>query len=277
MILAVDIGNTDTVIGILDNQNRLLHTFQIGTATQKTSWEYAAEIKQIVELAHVNIHHFDGAIICSVVPELNFIFREAIRILTGIKALILGAGVRTGLNIRLDDPGSIAGDMVATAVAAREEYPLPAFIVCMGTATFITVVDAGGEYLGGSIMPGAAISLKALKNETSLLPAIDFAAPRKVIGTNTVDAMRSGLVYGNAGAIDGILDRYTEEIGEPGSIIATGGLSGFLAPYCRHRITVDEHLLLKGLGIIWQRNQKGARAKGKNTGHNSSDNPERRP
>ena len=256
MILAVDIGNTDTVIGILDNQNRLLHTFQIGTAIEKTSWEYAASIKQIVELADVNIHHFDGAIICSVVPELNIVIREAIRILTGTKALILGAGVRTGLNIRLDDPGSIAGDMVATAVAAREEYPLPAFIVCMGTATFITVVGQNGEYLGGSIMPGAAISLKALKNETSLLPAIDFAAPRKVIGTNTVDAMRSGLVYGNAGAIDGILDRFTQEIGEPGSIIATGGLSAFLAPYCRHKITVDEHLLLRGLGIIWQRNQK---------------------
>ena len=136
------------------------------------------------------------------------------------------------------------------------EYPLPCIIVDMGTATTITVVGADGSYLGGSIMPGTGISLDALTRETSLLPSIDFTAPKKVIGTNTVDAMKGGVVYGAAGSIDGIIDRFEEELGGIGSIVATGGMGRLIAPYCRHAITVDNRLLLKGLGYIYRKNEE---------------------
>lgn len=259
MILAVDTGNTHTVMGLIDetkNPVAVTQTIQLQTQIEATDWEYAVKIKEILEMIGIDLSTIQGAIISSVVPEVTIVMRKAITRLTRIEPLVLGAGIKTGLDIKLDDPGTIAGDLVATAVAAKEEYPLPAFIVDMGTATTVTVVDAGGSYIGGCIMPGSGISLAALTSNTSLLPAIDFTAPKKTIGTNTIDAMKGGIVYGSAGALDGILDRYIDSVGECGSIIATGGLGHIIAPYCRHEITIDNHLLLKGLGYIWLKNMR---------------------
>lgn len=267
MILAIDTGNTHTILGVVDEQrHEILQTFQMTTDTVKTGYEYAAAIKAIFEMTDVDPTAFTGAIISSVVPQINVVLSKAVELVTGQRPLILGAGVKTGLNIKLDDPGTIAGDLVATAVAAKEEYPLPAIIVDMGTATTITVVDQNGTYLGGCIMPGAGISLEALTKGTALLPSVDFAAPRKVIGTNTIDAIKGGLIFGQAGAVDGVLDRYIAELGgedKIGSIIATGGVGRLIAPYCRHEITVDNRLLLKGLAHIWTKNQESDRRKRK--------------
>lgn len=255
MILAIDAGNTHTIIGCVNEKtNQVVQTMQMCTSTQGTAYEYAVTMKQIMELAGVDPKGFDGAIIASVVPQINLVLSKAVRLITGCRPMVLGAGIRTGLNIRLDDPGTIAGDLVATAVAAKEEYPLPAIIVDMGTATTITIVDQGGRYLGGCIMPGVGISMDALARETALLPSIDYSAPRKVIGTNTIDCMRSGIVFGAAGAIDGVIDRYEKELGTVGSIVATGGMGRLIAPYCSHKIIIDNRLLLKGLGYIYNKN-----------------------
>lgn len=258
MLLAIDTGNTHIVIGVIDLQKcEVCKTVQITTDPIATAYEYAAKMKVIFELASIDPTAFTGAIISSVVPQVNVVLSKAVEIITGLRPLILGAGVKTGLNIRLDDPGTIAGDMVATAVAAKEEYPLPAIIIDMGTATTITVVNKEGTYLGGCIMPGAGISLDALSRETALLPSVDFAPPRKVIGTNTIDAIKGGLIYGQAGALDGVIDRYAEELGgidQIATIVATGGLGRLVAPYCRHEIIIDNRLLLKGLAHIWNKN-----------------------
>ncbi len=256
MILAIDTGNTHTVLGVINEETgEVIKTAQIQTDETQTGHEYAVKIKAILELEGLNPAEFCGAIISSVVPQLTVVLSKAVRLICGVEALVLGAGVKTGLNIRLDDPGTIAGDLVATAVAVKEEYPLPAIIIDMGTATTVTVVSAEGAYIGGSILPGAGISLEALARETALLPNIEFKAPKKVIGTNTVDAMKSGIIYGSAGALDGLIDRYLEELGGSASIVITGGMGRLIAPYCTHEMTVDNRLLLRGLGIIWKKNR----------------------
>lgn len=260
MILALDTGNTHTVLGVINKETgEVVKTAQIQTDETQTGHEYAVKIKAILELEGLDPSDFDGAIISSVVPQVTVVLAKAVRLICGVEALVLGAGVKTGLNIRLDDPGTIAGDLVATAVAAKELYPLPSIIIDMGTATTVTVVNEEGSYIGGSILPGAGISLEALAGKTALLPNIEFQAPRKVIGTNTIDAMKGGIIYGSAGALDGLIDRFEEEMGtKAGSIIITGGMGRLIAPYCRHDMIVDNRLLLKGLGIIWRKN-KGAR------------------
>lgn len=168
MLLAIDTGNTHTVLGCVDERNEVVQTVQISTEIGGTAYEYAVKIRSILELAGIDPTGFEGRIISSVVPLVTPVLVKAVRLITGLDSVVLGAGVKTGLDIRLDDPGTIAGDLVATAVALKEEYPLPAIIIDMGTATTITVVDAAGSYLGGCIMPGTGISLEALTRETSL-------------------------------------------------------------------------------------------------------------
>lgn len=260
MILAIDTGNTHTVLGCVDDRNEVVQTVQISTLIGGTAYEYAVKIRSILELADIDPAGFEGCIISSVVPLVTPVLVKAVKLITGLDSVVLGAGVKTGLDIRLDDPGTIAGDLVATAVAAKEEYPLPAIIIDMGTATTITVVDAAWSYLGGCIMPGTGISLEALTKETSLLPSIEFTAPKKVIGTNTIDCMKGGIVYGSAGALDGVIDRYTEQLGEVKTIVATGGLGRIIAPFCRHEIIIDNRLLLKGLGHIYRKNKEAQAA-----------------
>ena len=258
MILAIDAGNTHTVLGCIDvSKDRLsvAPVLRMSTDRTQTDVEYAVRIRQILELYGIAPEGFEGAIVSSVVPDVTGVLTEAVQLITGIRPLVVGPGLKTGLKIELDDPGTIAADLVATAVAAKEEYPLPCVIIDMGTATTITVVDEKGAYIGGSILPGAGISLQALTREASLLPGIDIVPPKKTIASNTVDAMKAGIVFGQAGAVDGTIDRFSAALGrEPASIVTTGGMGAVICPHCTHRITIDETLLLKGLGILWKKN-----------------------
>jgi type III pantothenate kinase len=162
MILAIDTGNTHTVIGCIDSDGEIVQIVRMETNHHKTEHEYAASMKLVLELNGVNLHRIEGAVISSVVPPLTIILKKAVKIITGVDALIVGAGIKTGLPIMIDDPGTIAADLVATAVAAKEYYPLPSIIIDMGTATTVTVVDRNGRYIGGAILPGVGLSMDAL-------------------------------------------------------------------------------------------------------------------
>lgn len=292
MILAADIGNTHIELGCIGDDGTITGPVQMSTDRVETAYEYAAEIRQILHLIGIKRTELEGSIISSVVPGVTVVMRRAFKILTGKEPYVLGQNIASGLKVDMDGitADQIAGDLVATAVAAGEEYILPAIIIDIGTATTITVVNRDKVYVGGCIMPGPGTALKGMLSDTSLLPAIDFSAPKRVIAKDTVDAMKSGILFGSAGALDGIIDRYAAELrGEtpamnhcsgnggtknsalrPGSsssdstkndscdrtptIIATGGMGRIITPYCSHTIVVDDNLLLKGLWIIWQRN-----------------------
>ncbi len=255
MILAVNVGNTHVVFGFVSESNSVDRMLKLPTDLNETYVGYATRIKQSLELIGADLDAVEGAILSSVVPPLTEVLKEAVLLLCRKDPLVVGAGIKTGLHILIDDPGSIAADLVAMAVAAKEYYPLPCVILDMGTATTVVCVNEAGKYIGGAIMPGVGISMEALYREASLLPRVELKKPRKIIASSTVDSMCSGILYGSAGSVDGILDRFTEELGKkPATIISTGGIAGILAPYCRHQWVEDEKLLLKGLGIIYYKN-----------------------
>ncbi|MDR0381740.1 MAG: type III pantothenate kinase [Oscillospiraceae bacterium] len=255
MILAIDVGNSNIVIGCIDGDN-ISHKYRMETDTSKTEDEYAAGICQIMSLDAVGISAFAGAIISSVVPPLTEIIKAAVKRLTGLDALIVGAGLKTGLNIRIDNPAQLGSDLVATGVAAAAAYELPVIIFDMGTATTIGIVDGKANFIGGAIFPGVALSMDALVSRTSQLPKVPIEAPARGISTNTVDCMKSGAIFGTAAMMDGMIDRFEKELGVPARVVATGGLSARVVPYCRHAIVHDETLLLRGLKILYEKNRK---------------------
>lgn len=256
MILAVDIGNTNIVLGVIGASGEILYEARMATDTVKTSDQYTAELKSILSLFELSGREFEGCIVSSVVPPVLNSFRTAIRKLMGSEPMIVGPGVKTGLNIRIDDPAEAGADLIAAAVAARNEYPLPIVMIDMGTATTLFVLDERGCFIGGMICPGLRISQEALTARTSLLPGIKLDAPKRVIGKNTVDCMRSGIMTGNAAMLDGLVDRIEEELGTPVHTVATGGISRFILPLCRREICYDKDLLLKGLYLIYEKNKK---------------------
>ena len=261
MLLAIDTGNTHTKLGVINDNGRILNVFRLQTNEHRTEYEYAADMYRILKLGGINPKSITGSIISTVVPSLTGTLKKAVYMITGLDAMIVGAGLRTGLDIRLDDPGTIAPDFVCTAVAAKEMYPLPAFIISMGTATTVTVVDDKGVYRGGVIYAGVGISLEALVKGTSLLPNISIEPPKKAVASNTIEAMKAGAFYSTIGGLDGILDRFEAEIGPAKSIIATGGLAARVAPCTRHRLILDDYLMLEGLKIIYDKNKKQTRRK----------------
>ena len=256
MLLAVDIGNTNVVIGCLDENNRVTKLFRMVTDLKKTEDEYAAGIAMILQLGGMDPKAFEGAVICSVVPPLTEIFRKAAEQFTGCKAVVVGAGIKTGLNIMIENPASLGSDIVAASVAAMQEFPLPVIVADMGTATTITVIDEGNRFLGGAIVPGVALSLNALSSGTSLLQTVPIDAPKKVISDTTIACMQSGAIYGNASMLDGMIDRFEEQLGRKASLVATGGIAAKIVPHCKHEIVYDEDLLLRGLGIIYHKNKR---------------------
>ena len=258
MILAVDIGNSQIVLGFMEGQE-ILKTARMATDITRTSDEYIVAIKQIMEFDHVDYLAFEGVIISSVVTPLTEIMRESLRVLTGHTPIVVGAGIKTGMNIAIDNPAELGSDMVVTGVAAVADYRLPAIVVDMGTATTIEVIDANANFLGGAIIPGIRLSLEALSSGTSKLPNVPIQVPDRCIGTNTVTCMQSGSIFGAAALIDGMVDRMEEELGEPATVIATGGLASLVVPYCRREIIYDKDLLLRGLAIIFQKNKKQSR------------------
>lgn len=253
MILAIDMGNTNIVIGAID-ETSIYFSERIVTSHTESALEYAIKIKNLLEIYKLPTEGFEGAILSSVVPPLNATLSSAVNKIFGFRPKLVGAGMKTGLNIMMDNPKTVGSDMIVDAVAAIQDYPCPLVIIDMGTATTFSVIDHSQNYIGTIIFPGLKVSLDSLSSKAAQLPSISLDIPRKVIGKNTIDCMRSGIMYGNAGMIDGIIDRIEAELGEPVTIIATGGFSRFLTPLCKHTIIYDESLLLKGLLNLYLKN-----------------------
>lgn len=256
MLLAVDIGNTNIVFGCVDENEEIVISERIATNHNATAAEYASIIKNILEMNNFRCSDIDDAVMSSVVPSVTSVVKEAIRKLFKVDVMIAGPGVKTGLNILIDNPRQLGSDQAVDAVAAVDSYPVPLIIIDMGTATTISVVDKNKNYLGGLIMTGMGVAADALIQRTAQLPKIDFELPPNIIGRNTIDCMKSGALYSNACAIDGIVQRIEEELGESCTVVATGGLSSIVIPLCRKKIHVDGDLLIRGLTIIYRKNKK---------------------
>ncbi len=254
MILAVDIGNTNIVVGCIDGE-KICFVERMSTVQTRTELEYAISFKSVLEFYGISGETLEGGIISSVVPPVTNTVKRSVEKVTGKEPLIVGPGVKTGLNILMDNPRQVGSDLIVDAVATIHEYPVPAAIIDMGTATTISIVDEKKNYIGGAIIPGARISADTLTARTAQLPKISIEPPQKLIGKNTIDCMKSGVFYGNAALIDGMLDRFEKELGQKLTIVATGGFAKVLIPHCRHEIILDDGLLLKGLQIIYRKNQ----------------------
>lgn len=256
MILAVDIGNTNIKIGAWDN-DKLVFVSRLQTNTLKTQDEYAVNLVDIFSLNDCNASQFDGAIISSVVPPISLPFRSAVStVLHTDRVYLVSPGLKTGLNIKIDNPATLGGDMVCCAVAAIAKYPLPCIIASLGTATAIFAIDASGACVGGSIAPGVFMSIEALAQKTAQLPHISLDSPGNIIGTNTVDCMKSGAVYGTAYMLDGMLKHMNAELGGSATLVSCGGLAQFIIEYCDEDIIFDDTLVLEGLKIIYEKNSK---------------------
>lgn len=253
MILGIDIGNSNIVIGCFDRE-RIRLVERIATNRKATALEYAVLLKTVLELNNLTCQAFSGAIISSVVPPVTGRVKAALERLIGKTPLIVGPGVKTGLKLRLDNAAQVGRDRVVDAVAATSLYPCPLIVIDMGTATTISVVDGDKSFIGGLILPGVMISMESLTVKASQLPQIDLEAPGKAIGRSTVTCMRSGMVYGCASTIDGLIERIEEELGTSCTVVATGGLSKVVIPHCKRQIFTDDELLLKGLMIIYYKN-----------------------
>ena len=253
MLLAIDIGNSNIVIGGIQD-DRIAFEARIATDHIKTSDQYGVEIKNILSLFDVKPSDIDDCIISSVVPPVFNSVRTGVVKLIRKQPMVVGPGIKTGLNIQMDAPAQVGSARIVIAVAALAEYEPPLTLLDLGTATTIEVVDRGNTYVGGCIIPGVRVSLEALTSRTAQLPGIRLDRPKKVIGKNTVDCMRSGIMYGTAAMLDGMLDRVEEELGYSTTVVATGGMAQFIAPLCRREMTLEKDLLLKGLNILYKKN-----------------------
>lgn len=254
MLLAIDIGNTNIVIGgIKDNQ--IVFEARIATDRSKTSDQYAVDIKDILSLFDVKAEDIQDCIISSVVPPVFNSVRTGILKVTGKSPMVVGPGLKTGLKIHMDNPAQVGSDRIVIAVAALAEYKPPLILMDLGTATTLEVVGEDNSYLGGCIIPGVRISLDALTSRTAQLPGIRLEQPKRIIGKNTVDCMRSGIMYGTAAMIDGMLDRIEGELGTSATVVATGGIAQFIIPLCHREIKLEKDLMLKGLNLIYQKNK----------------------
>lgn len=256
MILTIDVGNTNTQFGGFDDDGGFVFESRISTDRFRTEDQYAILLTDILRLYNIEPKIISGAIVASVVPPVTLQLKSAIEKVCGCRVMIVGPGLKTGLNIKIDEPASLGADLAAVAVGAKERYPLPLIIIVLGTATKIVAVDKNGAFIGGVIAPGVKISSEALAAKTAALPIIGISNDpiKKVIGTNTVDCMRSGLLYGTAFMLDGMVESFEKEIGEKCSVIATGGFSKIIKPLCKENIILDENLILKGLLTIYKKN-----------------------
>lgn len=255
MLLAIDIGNTNIVIGCMRDDN-IVFKARIATDRLRTSDQYGVEIKNMIEAFGVNLKEIDDCIISSVVPPVFNSVRTGVLKIIGKQPMVVSPGLKTGLNIHVDVPSQVGSDRIVIAVAALAEYEAPLILMDLGTATTIEVVEPNNRYVGGVIFPGVMVSLDALTSRAAQLPGISLDKPKAVIGKNTVDCMRSGMMYGTAAMIDGIIERIEEELGHKATIVATGGLARFITPLCKREIILERDLLLKGLNIIYKKNKK---------------------
>lgn len=251
MILVVDVGNTNTVLGVLDGE-RLVASGRLATTVNETEDDYAMKLYSFIQIN--KIENIDGAIISSVVPALNRTLTKAIKVVAGVDALIVGPGVKTGLNIKIDNPAELGADLVVGAVASINKYPCPQVIFDLGTATTASVIDSNKTYIGGAVLCGVKTAINAISSSTAQLPQIDISAPKKAICSNTIDCMRSGAVFGNAYMIDGLVEKFEQELGEKLTVVVTGGLGKTISKECKREVIYDENLLLDGLRIIYEKN-----------------------
>ena len=255
MILTVDIGNSNIVMGCVEGE-QILFEARLRTDATKTSDEYCIDLKMLLEVYDVDPQQVEGAIIASVVPQVLNSVQTALKKLTGKTALVVGPGLKTGLNIKVENPSQTGADLVVGCVAALREHKAPLIVIDMGTATTVVVVDKDGAFIGGSICPGVKISLDALTERTALLPGLQLDQPKKAIGRNTIDCMRSGIMLGNACMLDGLVERMEEELGYKTTVIATGGIAKFVIPMCKREMIYDKDLLVKGLAVLYRENRK---------------------
>lgn len=266
MILTIDIGNTNIVFGVFDGDKLILES-RMDTNRHRMADQYAITIDQLLALYGIKREDITGAAISSVVPPVSDQLKISINKVFGLTPVIVGAGVKTGLNILIDDPSTLGADLACGGAAVKELYPLPCIVIDLGTATKVYAVDKNGGFIGGVIAPGIKISLEALTNRTMSLPMISLDGGAPVIGKNTVDCMRSGLLNGHAGMLDSFVDKFKEQLGEC-TVVATGGFSSVIAGYCKSKFTVDKELLLKGLKIIYDKNSKKGKRALKDNGAN---------
>ncbi len=255
MLLAIDIGNTNLVIGCFQ-EDRLVFKARIATDKARTSDQYGVEIKNMMEVYGVRIGDIDDCIIASVVPPVFNSVRTGVLKIIGKQPMVVGPGLKTGLNIQMDVPSQVGSDRIVIAVAALAEYQAPLILMDLGTATTIEVVEPENRYMGGVILPGVKISLEALTNRAAQLPGISLDKPKQVIGKNTVECMRNGIMYGTAAMIDGLVERMEAELGHRATLIATGGMAQFVVPLCKREIILEKDLLLKGLNILYKKNKR---------------------
>ena len=253
MILAIDIGNSNIVLGGVEGE-KVLFEARLQTDTTKTSDQYCVELKILLEAYGISTQTIEGGIIASVVPRVLNSMQTAVRKLTGKKCLVVGPGLKTGLDIRLENPDQTGADLVAGCVAALREYKAPMIVIDMGTATTMTVLNAQGALVGGCICPGIKISMDALTERTALLPGLQLDQPKRVIGRNTIDCMRSGIMLGNACLLDGLVKRMEQELGCKTTVVITGGIAKFVAPLCKREMIYDKDLLMKGLTYLSREN-----------------------
>ena len=255
MILTVDIGNSNIVIGGVEG-DQIVFEARVRTESTKTSDQYCVDLKILLDVHGICVDRIEGAIIASVVPQVLNSLQTAIKKLTGKNSLVVGPGLKTGLDIRLDNPSQTGADLVVGCVAALREHKAPMIIIDMGTATTMVVLDKNGALVGGCICPGVKLSMDALTNGTALLPGLQLDQPKKAIGRNTIDCMRSGIMMGTACMLDGMVERMEQELGYKTTVIATGGIAKFVIPMCRREIIYDKDLLVKGLAELYRDNTR---------------------
>lgn len=253
MLLTIDVGNTNIGFGLFEGEE-LVHQFRCESARQRTADEYAVLLRQMVAMRNVELRDIDAAIIASVVPALTDVLAETVRRAFAREPVVVGPGIRTGMPILYENPREVGADRIVNAVAAYEEVRDALIVVDFGTATTFDCVSKKGEYLGGVIAPGIQISLDALVARAAKLPRIEIALPPRVIGRNPIHSMQSGIVYGYAGLVDGIVERIHAELGPSRVVLATGGLARLIVPHTKTIHRIDDSLTYRGLRLIYERN-----------------------
>lgn len=253
MLFCADMGNSHISIGVFENEE-IICCSNIKTDAEKTSDQYAADIYGILKINGVEPKKIESSILGSVVPSLTSAVKKAIEKITSSKCLLIGPGIKTGLNIRIDNPAQLGADLVCGAAAALNSMPLPCIIVDLGTASKMFVVTKDGSFIGGMIAAGVGISRDALASRTACLPQFEISSPAKTVCASTVDCMKSGTVIGTAAMVDGMIERFEEELGERASVVATGGYSHIVIPHCKRKITLNQSLILEGLKYIYEKN-----------------------
>lgn len=254
MLLCTDVGNTNIKFALYEGDAQLIK-LRISTDPGKTEDDFAVELYTIFQINGVDAGKIDGSILSSVVPKITAPLCTAIKKITEVDTIIVGPGVKSGLDLRIDNPLTLGSDILAMCVAVKEQYSCPAVVIGLGTATTIVYLDEKARYCGGAIAPGVTISLDALTHHGALLPSTDLKPPKKVIGTNTEDCIRSGIIFGTACMIDGMIERFNEERGVKATAFATGGLASGIVNNCKYDIMINDELILDGLRIIYQKNK----------------------